>query len=324
MSNDTNEIESQPNPAGPSQENRTASPASTGGAGTFFEQNVGAYWLAQLLVGGIPPILIDCSVAEVHFQTEHLGWHTDDFLVVGQSGPGKLRKLAGQVKRTFTVSAIDEDCKNTVQDFWRDFKSPDRFSPLSDRLAVVTQRGTNTLLEHFSGLLDCSRAANDGGDFEHRLATAGFISAKAVHYCEEIRTIVGEVEQRAVSAAELWPFLRVLHVLSLDLGSATRQTEATIKSLLAHTTTAPDPIDAATNSWNALLAVVDDTKPDCGDDAGGNQQSPVLPLPVHAYSVGEQKAKCQAHRNYPTTAGTSAARKFVAQWGARQKPVLTK
>jgi hypothetical protein len=47
---------------------------------------VGAYWLAQLLVGGIPPILIDCSVVEVYFQTEHLGWHTDDFLVVGQNG----------------------------------------------------------------------------------------------------------------------------------------------------------------------------------------------------------------------------------------------
>jgi hypothetical protein len=264
MSNASNKPEAQDKPDASSKESRVASPAATGGAGTFFEQNVGAYWLAQLLVGGIPPILIDCSVVEVHFQTEHLGWHTDDFLIVGQSGPGKLRKLAGQVKRTFAVSAIDEDCKNSVQDFWRDFKNPDRFSPLNDRFAIVTQRGTNTLLGHFSGLLDCARAAVGGGDFEHRLATAGFISAKAVHYCEEIRAIVGELEQRAVSAAELWPFLRVLHVLSLDLGSATRQTEATIKSLLAHTTTDQDPIDTATNSWNALLAVVGDAMPFAG------------------------------------------------------------
>ena len=56
-----------------------SSPAATGGAGSVFEQAVGAYWLAQLLVGAIPAILIDCSVTEVHFQTEHLGWHTDDF-----------------------------------------------------------------------------------------------------------------------------------------------------------------------------------------------------------------------------------------------------
>lgn len=49
-----------------------SSPASTGGAGTSFEQHVGAYWLAQLLVRGIPPILID-TVSEVTFQTERLG-----------------------------------------------------------------------------------------------------------------------------------------------------------------------------------------------------------------------------------------------------------
>lgn len=55
-------------------EQRTSNPASTGGAGTFFEQHVDAYWLAQLLVGCIPPILIDTVVAEVHFQTERLGW----------------------------------------------------------------------------------------------------------------------------------------------------------------------------------------------------------------------------------------------------------
>ena len=34
---------------------RVSSPAATGGAGTTFEQHVGAYWLVQLLVGAIPP-----------------------------------------------------------------------------------------------------------------------------------------------------------------------------------------------------------------------------------------------------------------------------
>ena len=62
-------------------EQHTSSPVSTGGAGIFFEQHVAAYWLAQLLVRGIPPILIEMLVAEVHFQTEHRGWHTDDFLM---------------------------------------------------------------------------------------------------------------------------------------------------------------------------------------------------------------------------------------------------
>jgi hypothetical protein len=241
---------------------RVSSPASTGGAGTFFEQHVDAYWLAQLLVGGIPPILHDCTVVEVHLQTEHLGWHTDDFLIVGQNGSGDRRKLAGQVKRTFTISATDDECKKAMQDFWQDFKDARQFSLVSDRFALIILRGTDILLEHFSGLLDCARAARTGVDFEHRLATPGFVSTKAIRYCEEIRTIIRDAEGRTVSAAEVWPFLRVLHVLSLDLNSATRQTEAMIKTLLAHTTREQDASGAADASWNALLRVVGEGMPE--------------------------------------------------------------
>jgi len=238
-----------------------SSSASTGGAGTFFEQHVGAYWLAQLLVRGISPILHDCIVTEVNLQTSHIGWKTDDFLIIAESGSGGQRKLAGQVKRTFTVSATDADCSKTVQAFWQDFHNADLFSSSSDRLALVTLRGTNTLLEHFSGLLDCSRAAHDSNDFEHRLATTGFLSSKAVSYCDQLRLIIGEVEGKNVTVAEIWPFLRVLYILSLDLNSATGQTEAAIKTLLIHTNGEPNAIDVAQNSWNALLALVGNGMP---------------------------------------------------------------
>lgn len=236
-------------------EQRTSSPASTGGAGTFFEQNVAAYWLTQLLVHGIPPVLIETTVAEVHFQTEHLGWHTDDFLIVCERPGALAQKLAGQVKRSFTVSATDDDCKHAIEDFWKDFRNSDRFSPADDRLILVTLRGTNTLLEHFVGLLDCARAARDGAEFERRLSTKGFISNKAVHYCGELRKIIANLEGRAVAVGDIWPFLRLLHVLSLDLHTSTRQTEAQIKSLLAHTVTEGDASGVAGASWNALLAL---------------------------------------------------------------------
>src|SRR2546422_3797677 len=100
-------------PAAEGTTKRVSTPASTGGAGTMFEQHVGAYWLAQLLVGAIPPILIDATVAEVSFQTERLGWQTDDLLVVCTSG-GASHNLAAQVKRTFTVSAADKDCVQAI------------------------------------------------------------------------------------------------------------------------------------------------------------------------------------------------------------------
>jgi hypothetical protein len=232
---------------------RVSSPAATGGAGTTFEQHVGAYWLAQLLVGAIPPILIDTTVSEVSFQTEHLRWQTDDLLVVCVPTGLPSRRLAGQVKRRFTVSAADEECAKAIGDFWKDFNGPN-YSKENDRLVLVTQRGTNTLLEHFAGLLDCARASHDGVEFERRLSTEGFISDTAIRYCGELRKIIGSLEGEVVTAAHLWPFLRQLHVLSLDLFTATRQAEAQMKTLLAHTVKEGDPPAAAAASWNALVS----------------------------------------------------------------------
>ena len=240
---------------------RVSSPASTGGAGTFFEQHVGAHWLSLLLVRAMPPIIHDCTVVEVHFQTERLGWSTDDFLVVGENGSGARRKLLGQVKRSFTVSASDDECKKAILDFWQDFQNNPQFSAETDRFAIVTLRGTNTLLESFSGLLDCSRAARSGEEFEQRLATKGILNAKAVQYCEEIRKIIVEGNGTTVSTSDVWPFLAVLHVLSLDLNSATNQTEASIKNLLAFMTAEHDPIGVAGATWHALLAEVGEGMP---------------------------------------------------------------
>ncbi len=250
--------ENQPAATSLTNKGRVSSPTATGGEGTFFEQHVAAYWLAQLLVRGIPPILIDTVVAEANFQTEHLGWQTDDFLIVCERAGAGPQKLAGQVKRSFTVSAADDECKQAIQDFWTDYKSGGHFSPADDRLVLVTLRGTNTLLEHFVGLLDCARAARDGAEFDRRLATEGFVSDKAVHYCGELCKIIGDAEGKSVTAADIWPFLRVLHVVSLDLHNSTRQTEALIKNLLAHTSKEGDAVGAAGATWNALLAVGSD------------------------------------------------------------------
>ena len=232
---------------------RVSSPASTGGAGTSFEQHVATYWLAQLLVRGIPPILIDTVVTDVSFQTERLGWQTDDFLIVCERPAAGPQRLAGQVKRHFTVSGANAECVQAFGDFWKDFNGA-HFSIANDRLVLVTLRGTNTLLEHFVGLLDCARASRDGTEFEQRLTTDGFISDKAVQYCQEVQTIIGDLEGKTVTTADLWPFLRVLHVLSLDLHSSTRQTEAHIKSMLALTATEGDPVASAAASWNELVA----------------------------------------------------------------------
>lgn len=245
---------------GPGQ-NRVSSPISTGGEGVFFEQHVAAYWLTQLLVRSIPPILTNTGVTAVHFQTEHLGFNTDDFLVVCARAGVSTARLVGQVKRSFTISATDDECKKTIGDFWKDFKKADPFNPQHDRLVLVTLRGTDTLLKDFVGLLDCARGAADGEEFLQRLSLNGFISKKSVDQCTKLCEIVSALEGTPVTAKDLWPFLRVLHVLSLDLHTATRQTEAHIKTLLALKSTEPDPIASATVAWDTLLTFASEAGP---------------------------------------------------------------
>ena len=242
-----------------------SSPAATGSSGTFFEQHVDALFLALLLVGGIPPIIKECQVEEVHFQTEHLGWRTDDLLIVGKKGTGEHRRLAAQVKRQFTISSKNEECRKAVSDFWSDFKSEDRFNSESDRLALITLRGTDRLLGTFNSLLDCARASRDVLDFTHRLTTEGYISKPARQYANVIRNIINEIEASVITDNDFWGFLRVLHVVSFDLNTATAQNEALIKSLLAQTTYEPDQLGAAEATWRELLEIVGTGMPSAGN-----------------------------------------------------------
>jgi len=232
-----------------------SSPASTGGAGNVFEHAIGAFFLGQLLVGATPPVLIDCRVVQVAFQNEYRGWKTDDVLVIGQTPLGVLRKLACQAKRTFTVSAIDDDFKNSIIDFWSDLHNRAIFSPEHDRFAFVVQLGTNVLIRHFGGLLDCARASSDAQDFEKRLATPGLLSSAAIRYRDEVVAIVTEFVGSQVTRAAVFPLLKVLHVLSLDLATGTRQAEALMKSLLAFTANGEGKGDTADRAWNELIVL---------------------------------------------------------------------
>ena len=145
-----------------SQPVNIASPAATGGAGTIFEHQVGAS------VSGVAAhprhtcaVFKDCQVEEVGFQTQRLGWETDDLLVVCSSVQHGQRRLAIQVKRTLNIRASSTDCQETFQGFWKDFNDSDKFEPDHDALVIVTLRGTNTLLEGLGGLLDCARNSSD-------------------------------------------------------------------------------------------------------------------------------------------------------------------
>lgn len=183
----------------------TASPVSTGGGGTFFEQHVDALFLGLLLVRAPLPVLKDCQVEEVHLQAEHLGWKTDDVVVVGKRPDSVRRRLATQIKRQFTISEKDETCKKAFGDFWADFKGSE-FDPATDRFALVTLRGTNVLLDGFNSLLDSARASADAADFRRRLEMEGFLSKTARGYATTIRRILEDADDAGPTDEEFWRF----------------------------------------------------------------------------------------------------------------------
>lgn len=238
-----------------------SSPISTGGGGEQFEQHVAGFALGLLLTRSMPPFLTDTSVFEVHLQTGHRGWHTDDLLIIGERGDGTRRQLALQAKRNLRVSARDNDCRKTVTGMWNDFLS-DRFDEAHDQMAVATLHGTSMLLRDFVSLLECARASMDAEDFGRRLSLDGLLSGKAKKQNHDIRQILEGETGEVPEGDAYWRFLRSVNVLSFDFNTQASQTEAGMLSLLASCMVDGSGTDAdAKSTWAALLACAGKGKP---------------------------------------------------------------
>ncbi len=237
------------------------SPVATGGGGVFFEQHVGAAFLSCLLVRGIPPCLPSCQLLEVHFQTRHRGWHTDDLLLVGERGDRQQLRLAVQVKRKLIISRENEYFRDTITNAWKDFHAKNPFNPATDAFALVTLRGTESLLNHFVALLDCAHVCRDAEDFSKRLTSPGLLNKTAQKYYDEVCAIIEKDAGQPQTPADVFAFLKHLYLLSFDLNSSTAQTEAWIKTLLAHTANGGDRVGATNSTWNELLALVGTGEP---------------------------------------------------------------
>ena len=231
-----------------------SSPIATGGAGTAFEQHVGAMFLTLLLIRGIPAVFRNCQVKKVSFQTRYIGWETDDLLATCSTDTGGIRQLAIQVKRTFIVGRSYHDCVKTFQGFWKDFKATKRFNPNKDALLLVTSRSSNAL-DGLGNLLGCARSSSSVEDFACRLKTPGFLSNQAKNCQQTIRTVIAELNSSDVDEVEFWHFLKTIHILFLDFTSSTAQQEAVCKQQLAQATSSSDAVRVADSTWNKLLTI---------------------------------------------------------------------
>ena len=79
------------------------SPISAAGDGYVFEHSVQAFFVIQMITGGLVPRMDNCEVTRIVLQAERYGRKTDDCEVTLKdlSKPNKERTLLVQVRRTF-------------------------------------------------------------------------------------------------------------------------------------------------------------------------------------------------------------------------------
>ena len=232
------------------------SPSATGDRGGSFEQLVGVCYLSYLLSQGTPPFLRGSTVEEVHFQTGHLGWATDDLLLVGTVA-GHGRKVAMQIKSALTLTAENEDCLQIFHDAWKDFNNPKLFDPKHDGLVLACGPLPVATNRRWRIMLDAAQAAVDPADWMHRLSLPGYLGKGATNAMEVLRSLLTAANGLNVTDSQLWQFAKVFDFQWLDLLEPNSTTEAAVRSLLAFTATASDlsPAQAAVRTWADLLVV---------------------------------------------------------------------
>lgn len=117
---------------------KQASPLSTSGDGYVFEHSVQAFFIVQMMTGGLVPRMGNCEITQVALQANRHGRETDDCEVTLRDKTTETEKiLLVQVKRSLSLKPSDKDFKEVVQDAWKDFNS-ENFDKRYDRIMLVS------------------------------------------------------------------------------------------------------------------------------------------------------------------------------------------
>ena len=207
------------NPATTRAQDRGASPFSTGSGGGIFELSVVAGLTAMLLVRGHAPVFEDTEIVELHLQTEHLGYETDDALLVGSDSLTRRRRQLWSVKQNVSFTGSNAEFREVIADGWADFANAVRFDPDLDSIILATGDIAKTG-RHLITALELARASVSAEAFFTQINQPGFLSGKGKEHLDCVKSLCGIAAGREVLPEELWKFLRCFHVKSRSAPSA--------------------------------------------------------------------------------------------------------
>ncbi|GEM_PF-5094426 len=219
-----------------------ASPVATGGAGADFERDVGAYYLALLLLGDTAYGQRAGRVSEVRFQQRHAGDPLDD-LVVASSLPARQAKLSLQIKHKVNITEGDRVFHAIIRECWTRFCSADFYLGI-DQFGLVTAVYSRVVDEHYQRTLSWARNSTTATDFLDRINQSRLGHDDQRVFVQLIRSKLNNLGAM-VNDETVWTFLRSLVLLRLDFHLDLSKDRHYIVNHLDHVLRASQRIDAA-------------------------------------------------------------------------------
>ncbi|WP_290770992.1 hypothetical protein [Hoeflea sp.] len=258
-----------------------SSPVGRGGAGTYIEGQLGAYYLLQMLAGSDARGLPNARIERVQLQGENEGYALDDLIVHGVSDKGTAL-LEIQSKRTIRFSPKDPIFEGVCEQIVR--SNPAQKPTDRHLLAVATQRTSYSISGPYQDVLEWAHRAESGVQFFARLALPGVASEEMRSFAKSFRSNL--VAHGVADEDEaIWAIIRRFMILEFDFESAAPEAKAHALTL-ARQVLAPEDAIRAEALWSNLIEIVIET-----GKAGGSvtRQSLIERLTTRGFHlVGDQ------------------------------------
>lgn len=225
-----------------------SSPVGRGGAGTYIEGELGAFYLLQMLAGSEARGLPDAQIKCVLLQGVDKGHALDDLIVHGASDTGSSL-LEIQSKRTITFSTKDSIFQSVCEQIVR---SAPAIKPTDRHLfAVATQRTSFAISGPYQDVLEWARTARTGVEFFQRLTLKGVASDAMRGFVKTFRANLVAHGVADVDEA-VWSIIRRFLILEFDFESGAPQARAHALTL-ARQVLAPEDAARTEALWSNLI-----------------------------------------------------------------------